>query len=157
LDLEDALFRVLPIPVEISRAAALQFRHRASKGFSLLIDGVVSQGWRRATCTISRLVPVFFERNSQFYFMKFNRQKEEDPEPDLVVHVVTIPVAREVLNGDENSADDPGIDIVDYYLQAGLLIYSHLLPDNSKASWERYTAEPALAPNFESLLDQLEG
>jgi hypothetical protein len=158
LSFEDALFHVLPTPLGISSKVGRRFKEGAATGFALLTDGMVSQGWRSVIRSASRLVPVFYVHGLDLFFMRFERETEEDPEPDLVVHVVTILDAREAWRDwSEDVSKTAGIDALDYFLGMGLLTCSKVLPDNSRASWERYASKSTLVPDFEALLGQLEG
>jgi hypothetical protein len=123
-----------------------------------LTEGLVSQGWRSVIRSASKLVPVFQDKSLDLFFIRFERETNDDPEPDLVVQVVTILDAREVWREwTEEVSEASGIDALDYFLETGLLTCNKVLPDNSRASWERYASESTLVPDFEGLFRQLAG
>jgi len=116
LDLEEALFRVLPVPAQVSRSVFRQFKQDAAKSFALLTDGLVSQGWRSVIRPARRLVALLYDRSLDLFFMRFYRKTDDDPQPDLVIHVVTILDAQEAWRDwSEDINQTAGVDAVDYF------------------------------------------
>lgn len=104
----------------------------------------------------SRLVPVFYEAASDLFFLQFHRTADDDCEPELVIHVVTILDAREVLQDVlQENEEIAARDAAEHFVKTGLLTWNKVLPDNSCISWERHTAELSLVPDFRALAQAL--
>ncbi len=156
LELESELLRVLPVPPRLTGKLARRFKLVAARALAFLTHGMVPLNWRQATRPATRLVPVFYERNLDCFFMKFECHSRDDTESELAIHVMTLLDARDSLvDWAEEDEHSHSMDAVDYLLKAGLLAWSKLLPDNSRSSWESYEAKTPLVPNFAFLQQRL--
>ena len=158
LELESELFRTIPAPSQLRGKLARRFKLVAARALAFLTAGAVPLNWRRVSRPATRLMPVFFERNLDCFFLKFHRAPDDDSELELAMHVITIADARDSLSewsepGEQASA---GIDAAQFLSENGWLMASKLLPDNSRRSWERYAASTPLVPCFAGMLQRLD-
>jgi len=152
LDLEEALFHQLPVPPNTNTGVEMLFRSFAARSLSFLTEGQITVAWRRLNCRVTRQTAVFYERDLDCCFLKFNPKAEDSLSVELRIHTCTILDAREVLREwSEEDVDGERIDAAEFLLKARLLTGSKLLPDNSREAWDGYIASTPLVPDFEQL------
>ena len=157
-DLKTSLEEVLKVRWRSAAGAGEQLTVLAADLLSFLTEGFVPDRQRGRTRQISSLVPMFYEPTLDCFFLRFNRALQDDLCPELMIHVVTNWDPGSVL-GLWLKSGGPLVpaDLVEHLRKDGLLTWSKVLPDNSRAAWEQCTNQQLLVPNFQRMQRLLAG
>ena len=157
-DLKTSLEEVLKVRWRSGAGAGDQLTVLAADLLSFLTEGFVPDRQRGRVRQITSLVPMFYEPTLDCFFLKFGRALQDDLGPELMIHLVTNWDPGSILGLWLKSGGPlvPG-DLVEHLRKEGLLTWSKVLADNSRASWEQCANQQLLVPNFQRMQRLLAG